>query len=49
MNTEELYELFQEYLSLLDDKDQNSILITDKANADSVLWGFYSWLKEKNT
>jgi hypothetical protein len=48
MNTEEFYDLYREYLSLLDDTEQNSILITDRANADDVLWKFYSWLKEKN-
>ena len=49
MNTEDFYKLYQEYLHSFDDTDQNSILITDKAIADAVLWRFYNWLKEKNT
>jgi hypothetical protein len=49
MSSEEFYELYKEYLCSVDDTDQNSILITDRANADAVLWQFYIWLKEKNT
>jgi len=49
MNAEDFYKLYQEYLHSIDDTDQNSILITDRANADAVLWRFYNWLKEKNT
>jgi hypothetical protein len=48
MEAENFHELYQEYLGTLDEDHQNSVLTTDRANAEDVLWKFYIWLKENH-